>query len=149
MKKFEFKLEKLLSYKNQMLESELLNMGQLRKLLSEKEEELQALIQKKTDCKEEFEKRLLEKITPASYRLHLPYVQQLEEEITGKRMEISEVHLRIEEQMEVIKKIKLETKSLETLKNSRLEEYNKEDLKKAEHSIEEFVSNSKVMSTPQ
>jgi flagellar biosynthesis chaperone FliJ len=45
----------------------------------------------------------------------------------------------------LIKKLKLETKSLETLKTSRYDEYKKEDQKAEEHQLEEFVSTAKIM----
>ena len=48
-------------------------------------------------------------------------------------------------QVERVKDLKIETKSLETIKESRFEEYKKEDLKKTELFMDEFVSTARVM----
>ena len=47
MKKFEFKLEKLLSYKTQMTDSELLKLAELRKQQEIREEELKDILRKR------------------------------------------------------------------------------------------------------
>jgi len=53
----------------------------------------------------------------------------------------------VEEQIEIIKKIMIETKSLDTLKTSKLDDYNKESIKISELQLEEFVSAAKLINS--
>ena len=70
MKKFEFKLEKLLSYKTQMTDSELMKLADLRKQQEIREEELKDILRKREECRLEFEGRLTAAVAPSYYRTH-------------------------------------------------------------------------------
>ena len=149
MKKYEFNLEKLLSYKCQMLDSAMLIMGQLQKELLDKEYEMQAVVDKKKECKKKMDHCLSGYRSASTFRVHLPYMQQLDEQIAMKREEIKGIKMQIEEQRERIKEQRLETKPLEILKETGHEEHRKEELKKEEYNLEEFVANSKKVSETQ
>ena len=145
MKKFEFHLEKLLSYKGQMLDSELMTLAVLNNQLSEEQHELLLLKIELEQCKTELENKILEKTTPAHCQMYRHYTEHLKEQIQYKEKVIESITVQIDKQIELIKKLKLETKSLETLKTSRLDEYKKEDMKASEKQLEEFVSTAKIM----
>ena len=146
MKKFEFQLEKLLSYKGQMLDSELMTLAVLNNQLSDAQHMLQELREEQEQCRMEFESKMLEITTPATCRMYLSYTEHLKEQILNTEKAIEVLTAQIDRQIEIIKKLKLETKSLETLKTSRYDEYKKEDLKAAEQQLEEFVSTAKIIS---
>ena len=145
MKKFEFQLERLLSYKGQMLDSELMTLAVLNNQLSEAQHRLLALQMEQEQCRTEFEEKMLEQTTPATCRMYIYYTEHLKEQILNMQRTIDGITAQIDKQVETIKKLKLETKSLETLKTSRYDEYKKEDLKAAELQMDEFVSTSKIM----
>jgi len=145
MKKFEFQLEKLLSYKGQMLDSELMTLAVLNNQLSDAQHKLFALQESQEQCRAEFENKMLEKTTPATCRMYIFYTEHLKEQILNMERTIESISAQIDKQIELIKKLKLETKSLETLKTSRYDEYKKEDLKAAELQLEEFVSTAKIL----
>lgn len=145
MKKFEFQLERLLSYKGQMLDSELMTLAVLNNQLSEAQHRLLALQMEQEQCRTEFEEKMLEQTTPATCRMYIYYTEHLKEQILNMQRTIDGITTQIDKQVETIKKLKLETKSLETLKTSRYDEYKKEDLKAAELQMDEFVSTSKIM----
>lgn len=145
MKKFEFQLERLLSYKGQMLDSELMTLAVLNNQLSEAQHRLLALQMEQEQCRAEFEEKMLEQTTPATCRMYIYYTEHLKEQILNMQKTIDGITAQIDKQIETIKKLKLETKSLETLKTSRYDEYKKEDLKAAELQMDEFVSTSKIM----
>lgn len=145
MKKFEFQLEKLLSYKGQMLDSELMTLAVLNSQLAEAQHRLLALQTEREECGVEFGNKMLEKTTPATCRMYVHYAEHLKEQILNTQRTIEGITAQIDKQVELIKKLKMETKSLETLKTARYDEYKKEDLKAAELQLEEFVSTSKIM----
>lgn len=146
MKKFEFKLEKLLSYKSQTLNGEHMKLAIIRKALEEQESQLENLISQKKKCELDFEKKLKGTIMPGAFLLHNSYMKDLEERIKEKQTEILVTTENLNKQIEKVKSVKLETKSLEILKDSRFDEYKKEDIKKSELVIEEFVSTSRINS---
>lgn len=145
MKKFEFQLEKLLSYKGQMLDSELMTLAVLNNQLSDAQHKLLTLQMEQEQCKMEFENRMMEKTTPATCRMYTFYTEHLKEQILNMMKTIDRITAQLDRQIELIKKLKLETKSLETLKTSRYDEFKKEDLKAAEKQLEEFVSTVKII----
>ena len=144
MMKFQFKLEKLLSYKLQILDSEMMNLSVLRKELEENEKILQRLKESQELCQKEFENIILGKTKPAMLQIYTPYIEDIKEKIKEMDRLIEHIAKKMLDQIETIKTVKLETKSLETLKNSRFDEYKKQDLKKVEQQIEEFVITAKI-----
>jgi len=145
MKKFEFQLEKLLSYKGQLLDSEMMTLAVLNNQLSEEQHKLHSLQMEQNQCRKDFESKMLEKTTPATCRMYIYYTEHLKEQILNVERLIESIQAQLNKQIELIKGLKLETKSLETLKTSRYDEYKKEDLKAAEKQLEEFVSTVKIM----
>ena len=145
MKKFHFNLEKLLSYKGQMLDSELTTLASLNSQLSEAQQRLDRLETEKETCKIDFEKKIKVKTTPAACQMYLKYQEHLKDQMGICRKEIEFISNRLDRQIETIKKLKLETKSLETIKTSRFDEYRKEGLKDEELRIEEFVSTASII----
>jgi flagellar FliJ protein len=146
MKKFQFHMEKLLSYKGQLLDSELMNLAVLNSLLANAQERLEGLLREQSRCKAEFQSKISEQITPADWRMYASYERHMKDQISQCEMEIAEISEQIEKQVERVKNLKIETKSLETIKESRFMEYKKEDLKRTELFIDEFVSIARVMS---
>jgi len=145
MKKFEFQLEKLLSYKGQMLDSELMNLAVLNNQLSDAQHKLHALQTEQEQCKTELEGKIMEKTTPATCQMYNFYKEHLKGQIINTEKTIESISAQVDKQIELIKKLRMETKSLERLKTSRIDEYKKEDLKAAEMQLEEFVSTARII----
>lgn len=147
MKKFQFQMEKLLSYKEQILDSEMMNLAVLNGLLKSAIEKLKGLEEEREKYKEEFGLKMSQQITAATCSMYASYEKHIKEQIRLSEKEIRVIEKQIEEQIERVKNLKMETKSLETIKESRYVEYKKEELKKEEQFIDEFVSGSRVMGT--
>lgn len=146
MKKFEFQLDKLLSYKGQVLDSELMTLGVLNNQLSEAQSRLFKLQTEQEQCRAEFERKVQEQsTTAATCRMYSHYTEYLRNQIKTAQITVENITVQVNRQIELVKKAKLETKSLETIKTSRYDEYKKEDLKAAERQLEEFVSTKKIM----
>jgi len=145
MKKFEFQLEKLLNYKDQALDSELMTLAVLNGHLSDQQSMLFALQKEQEQGRLEFKREILKKTTPASCRLYVLYDEHMKERILQTEKAIENICAQIEKQTAIIKKLKLETKSLEILKTSKFDEYKKEGLKLAERQMEEFVSTTRIL----
>ena len=145
MKKFEFHLEKLLSYKGQILDSEMMTLAALNNELSEAQHKLFSLQTEQNQCQTDYECKMLDKTTPATCRMYIYYVEHIKEQIQLAKRMVENITQQVEKQIDTIKKLKLETKSLETLKSSRLDEYNKEEAKAEELQLEEFVTTAGIL----
>lgn len=145
MKKFEFELEKLLSYKGQMLDSELMTLAVLNNQMSDAQHKMFSLQAEQEQCRAEFEIKMKEKTSPAVCRMYIYYSEHIKDQINNTQRIIDSIAAQIDKQIELIKKLKVEAKSLETLKTSRYDAYKKEDLKAAELQLEEFVSTAKII----
>jgi len=146
MKKFQFAMETILSYKGQILDSEMMNLAVLRDLLGNVQKRLEGLEQERLKTKQEFETKVSIEVTSADWQAYASYEKHIKEQKKICAKEIAELEEQISLQLERIKKLKIETKSLETIKESKFEEYKKEDLKRTEQFVDEFISGSRVMS---
>jgi flagellar export protein FliJ len=146
VKKFEFKLDKLLRYKDQLLESELAVLAGLNAEMKRADDRLKALTAKRLANRAELEeKQSSGAILPAACQIYFRYDNYLRAEITDAKRLIALIAAKIEKQIEVIKELRLETKSLELMKEAKLTSYRKEELKAAEQQMDEFVNTARVM----
>ena len=145
MKKFKFQMEKLLSYKDQVLDSELMNMAVLNNLMDEAVDKHDSLEEEKQKNEEEFQEKIKGSANPALFRIYRTYNKHIDENIEVCEEEIDRLNVEIEEQVEVIKGLKIETKSLETLKENKYEEYVKEGIKKNEIAMDEFAARKLIV----
>ncbi|KNZ41760.1 flagellar FliJ family protein [Acetobacterium bakii] len=145
MKKFKFHLGKLLSYKDQNLENEMMILAALNKHLQEEQKILLALKNEQDQCVANFERDMAAGITPNACQVHLRYLDFLKEQIKAMIKKISELTVKIDMQIDVVKNLKLETRSLEIIKETRYDEYKKEVLKESEKEIDEFMTTAKII----
>jgi len=145
MKKFKFHLGKLLSYKDQNLENEMMILAALNKHLLEEQKILLALRNEQDNCVSNFERDMAVGITPNACQVHLRYLDFLKEQIKAMLKKISELSEKIDIQIDVVKNLKLETRSLEIIRETRYDEYKKEMLKESEKEIDEFMTTAKII----
>ncbi|WKY48589.1 flagellar export protein FliJ [Eubacteriaceae bacterium ES3] len=146
MKKFNFKLGKLLTYKDQNLENEMMVLGELNKELDQCEKNLIDQQNKLIQKKKEYEDALSGSISPMACQVHLHYIDAVKEEIKRLEKVLEQARKKVEKQIEVVKNLKLETRSLEIMKEKRYDEYMQEINKETEKELEDFVSTAKEMS---
>jgi flagellar biosynthesis chaperone FliJ len=77
--------------------------------------------------------------------MYFRYEDFLKTEIQKARKLAAQLAHRIEKQVDVIKDLRLETKSLELLKEAKLKVYRKEEIKDNERQVEEYVNTSRLM----
>lgn len=142
MKKFKFSLDKLKSYREQILKTEENELGRRRKEVISLQEEKAMLEAKVEQRNEEFRIRAMGAMTPQEIKVSKGYIATLQENIRELGRQILEAQDRVEQQIQVVVEATKEVSSLEKLEEGQLEEYNKMAMKQEELFIEEFVSNS-------
>lgn len=145
MKKFNFHLEKLLSYKDQVLDGEMTALAELNEELRQAQKTLTAFREELAGSSKKLAKKVVNQATAVDFQLHAGYKEYLKLQINHWEIRSAKITQRIEEQIETIKRLKIETKSLETIKSSRYEDYKKEEIKASELQMEEFVSTARLM----
>ena len=144
MKKFQFSLDKLQNYKEQVLESEKNSLGFLRGELRELNYQLEELI-KLVDLKsDELEHTMLTSVTPADFAARKRFITFKQQEIHTTRRLIAVKEEEIEKQLEIVVEATKEVNTLDKLEERQLEEHRYAQLKEDEHFIEEFVSNQRI-----
>lgn len=142
MKKFDFTLEKLLKFKEQVLDKEKGTLGQL--LL--RQNQLEAKIKSSEEHLAAQEQALLQLVTRgatmAEINLYRFQIYNLKEQIADLKRQLAELIPTVEEQRKLVIAASQEVSSLEKLKEKQLEEYNKHQQKAQEGLIAEFVTMS-------
>jgi flagellar export protein FliJ len=146
MKKFQFKLDRLLDYKNQLLESEILALATLNAELAAVNGRIDEMTAAVQGNRTELQAMQLEgRVTPAACQMYFRYESFLKKEIAQAKKAAAQLARKIEKQIDVIKDLRLETKSIELLRESKLNAYRKEEVKENERSIEEYVNTARLM----
>ena len=140
MKKFKFSLEKVLVYKEQILERE---KGELAKLRAE-QNSLEKAVE---NCNEDFShvnnemgEKSARGINVIQLRQFQYQLDMIRQEIDRLKKEIEKLEKEIEKQIKVVLKCSQEVAGLEKLKEKQLAEYNEAEMKANELEIAEFVS---------
>jgi flagellar biosynthesis chaperone FliJ len=89
--------------------------------------------------------QLADGVKPELCRMYIRYEDFLKAEILKAKNLAARLEKRIEKQVELIKDLRLETKSIELLRESRMAAYRKEEIKENERLVEEFVNTSRLM----
>ena len=142
MKRFEFSLNKLLGYKQQILGKEKNDLANLRKQQQQAIDEKEELAQKLKYSNEEFLIRANCGMSSQHIVLEKCYLNSLSDKIRRLEENILLLDLHIEKQLGVVVEATKEVSSLEKLEEKQLDEYTKKEQKAEEKFIEEFVSNS-------
>jgi len=140
VKKFSFSLQKLLSYKEQLFDTELTVLGDMRAALTRMQQELEDLYGEHKTRSLDFREKLARGTTAQDIGLHKMYLRIVENSIEQKLAQIALQQQAIEKQVDKVREAKLEISTMEKLREHKLEEYNYLDNKAAEQFIEEFVS---------
>lgn len=142
VKKFAFTLQKLLEYKNQVLDDE---KGKL-KALRQKRDEIESRIAEYEREFAETDRQLKEEQrTGMKAPRLLLYDYQLESirrQIKQLREELALAEVEVEKQIQVVVAASQEVSGLDKLEEKQLEQYQKEVAKENELVISEFVSSS-------
>lgn len=149
MKQFRFSLEKLLRYKEQLLDVERGVLAEMNARLAQLQRELEQLQNAFHGGSRDLNRKYAEGITPVEIIRHKTYLHDLAEGIIQRQREIELQQQAIDRQIGRVREAKIEISTIEKLKEKKLEEYSYLAAKAEEQVIEEFVSNQKAMANRQ
>ena len=144
MKKFKFSLDSVLSYKQQVLDSLKGEHAAILAQVREQENVLEAVWQDYRDCNEEYRQRKSEGLSVADAMFYQNGLRALEAEIERETARLEELRRKEEKKRQQVVDAKIDTSSIEKLKEKKLDLYNKEVAKSEEVLIDEFVSSARA-----
>ena len=144
MKKFKFSLDSVLSYKQQVLDALKGEHAAILAQVREQEAVLEAVWQEYRDCNSEFSQRKAEGMTIADAMFYENGLRALEAEIQRETDKLAELQKKEEAKRQEVVDAKIDTSSIEKLKEHKLEDYHKTVQKAEENLIDEFVSSARA-----
>lgn len=141
MKKFNFTLQSLKKYNDQMLDSEKSMLGRLRAELAEMQAELDAKAAEYELSIDKLNELVRGGTTAMRLSLHKKYVSSLQQDIYRIKGRMAQKRDEVEQQLQRVIDATKEVSKLEKLEEKQLEEYRYAAQKEQEQIIEEFVSN--------
>ncbi|WP_313526668.1 flagellar export protein FliJ [Anaerotignum sp.] len=140
MKKFSFQLESVMNFKNQRLDSKKAEHARIIAMVNEQNEKINILLEKFRGVNQEFNEKKMAGIAIIDAMEYSGFLYKLELEIQQAKRYLEELKHKEEQKRAEVVEVKIETSTLEKLKEKKLEIYNKEVQKSEELYIEEFVS---------
>ena len=144
MKKFKFSLDSVLSYKQQVLDALKGEHAAILAQVREQEAVLDAVWQEYRDCNSEFSRRKAEGMTIMDAMFYENGLRVLEADIQRETDKLAELQKKEEAKRQEVVDAKIDTSSIEKLKEHKLEDYNKAVQKAEENLIDEFVSSARA-----
>ena len=144
MKKFQFSLDSVLSYKQQVLDALKGEHAEILAQVHAQEDVLEAAWQEYRDCNEEYSQRKAEGMTISDALVYQNGLRVLERNIQRETDKLEELRKKEEKKRQEVVDAKIDTSSIEKLKEHKLEDYNKAVQKDEEKLIDEFVSSARA-----
>ena len=143
MRRFHFQLEKVLDYKNQILDNLVGEEAAIMAKIREKEEILTGLDKEYEDCCKILNEKQKNGMDAMSMHIYENYLDTLGFRIRNARQDLELLQRQEEIKRQQLLEAKKESTSLEKLKERRLEEYQIGFQKQMEKEIEEYISNNR------
>lgn len=144
MKKFSFSLEPVLRYKNDRLEIIRNEHAEMINCVMQQEQKIKHMKEENCRCEAAFNKKKLSGITPIEAMNCQNYLEQQECLILRECEVLKEIQRKEAVKKEELLEAKKEVLTIEKLRETNVEEYQRAVNREIEQSIEEFVSNSQA-----
>ena len=144
MKKFKFSLDSVLSYKQQVLDALKGEHAEILAQVRAQEDVLEAAWQEYRECDAEYTQRKTEGMTITDAMVYQNGLRVLERNIQRETDKLAELRKKEEKKRQQVVEAKIDTSSIEKLKEHKLEDYNKAVQKDEEKLIDEFVSSAQA-----
>lgn len=143
MKKFIFSLERLMSYKQKLFDAQRARLAELAALLAKQQKARALKAREYADSIADYKLKAAAGLNTTQIAVHKNYIRDIERTIERMDKEIEETAARVERQKAELVRVRTELRSVELLREKRLEEHNQKESKEQELFIEEFVVSSR------
>ena len=140
MKKFTFQLETVMDYKNQKLESKRNEHGQAVAKVNYQKGKIAEIIKNYSEVNAEFNQKKQHGITIVEAMEYSGFLQKLDLQLKREELILTELKKNEEKKRSEVVAVKIETSTLEKLKEKKYDQYKKDVQKSEELFIEEFIT---------
>lgn len=142
MKKFNFRLEKVLNYKNQVLDGLKNEHAAILRQVHLQEKVIEDLQRTYANtCKKYNEEKLNSTLKLENIMQYENYLNRLDERIKAEQAVLAELKIKEDKKRQEVVRAKQDSESIEKLKEKQKAEYNKELRAEQSQIVEEFISN--------
>ncbi|WP_349669479.1 flagellar export protein FliJ [Lacrimispora sp.] len=142
MKKFNFPLNTVLNYKDQVLENLKTEHAQILADIAQQERRIEELMEKSQSAAIRYREDTQCGVTVNIMREYERYITFIQQRIVAEQGVLLKLKKKEEQKRAEVIEAKKEKASIDKLKEKKLDQYNKEVLRSEELFIEEFVSNT-------
>ena len=142
MKKFNFPLNTVLNYKDQVLENLRTEHAQILADIAQQERRIEELMEKSQSAAIRYREDTQCGVAVNIMREYERYITFIQQRIVAEQGVLLKLTKKEEQKRAEVIEAKKEKASIDKLKEKKLDQYNKEVLKSEELFIEEFVSNT-------
>ena len=147
MKKFKFSLDTVLGYKKQLLETHQNEYAASTAAVRQQEELLHFADERYCEYNEEYRQRKCDGLTITDASIYQMGLRVMEAEIQAGQVRLEQLQQIAEEKRQWMVETKREIASIETLREKRLDTYEKAWQKAEENLIDEFVGAARFSKT--
>jgi flagellar export protein FliJ len=140
VKKFAFQLETVMNYKNQRLESKRNEHGQAIAKVNKQKEKMAEIVRKYNEVNVEFNGKKQQGIRIVEAMEYSGFLQKLDAQLKQEEARLAEMKKLEEKKRVEMVEVKIETSTLEKLKEKKFNQYKKDMQKSEELFIEEFIT---------
>ena len=137
MKQFQYRLETVLDYKTQVLDNLKTEHAVILQNVNRKREEIRGLNRELAGFQQEFDRTKEEGATIENYRLYSMCIDRMEQMIKEENKRLAVLEEKQEKKKNEVVEARVDTSKFEKLKDKKLVEYRKAELKEEESFIEE------------
>lgn len=139
MKKFQFSLEKMLDFKNQVLDREKIVLGQLKRRQAELEGSIKRLNDKEMQLSQDLQDEQKHGTTVLTILNYSSQIENIRRQVKELTKELADVRYQAECQTKVVVSASQEVSSLDKLQEKQMDEYKLEEKKENQEMILEYV----------
>ena len=147
MKKFQFSLDTVLDYKQQVLTSLQSEHGAILAQLHRQEEVLEQLEAQYYQADQQFTQRKMEGMNIADALSFEQYLRAMEHKLNLENRRLLQIMEQEEAKRREVVSAKQDTSSIEKLRERKLELYRKEVQRSEELALEDFISTSRIIAS--
>lgn len=144
MKRFQYQLDSVLNYKNQILEDLKLEHARIMNNVNRKQEEIRQLNTELQGYEAEFDQTKRKGASIEQYRFYDMCIEKMEKTIEKEQERLELLKKKEEKKKEEVIDAKIDTSKFEKLKERKWKAYQKQEQKEEENFVEEFVTRSYV-----
>lgn len=125
MKRFSFRLDNILNYRNYLEKKARKNLLDARNQCMERENRVKRLAGKRIESIIQYRDEAMKGLDVSMYKIYQTFMQKLDHDLERAHMDFQEEEKKVKAQEKILKKESIKKKALEILKDLQLKDYMK------------------------